>query len=143
MCPEAAIEPNPLLDRLNPNDGRRLLELGADLVWATSWMADANDEVSPRLGLPKLPIVEWSDAADNPPNGLHWKTQDPANWAAGRPFIWIDDEIRAADRDWVAQHYHAPSLLHRVDPRHGVTDSDFTYLGQWLAAQDGNDLITR
>jgi len=30
--PEAAIEPNPLLDRLNPADGPRLLELGTDLM---------------------------------------------------------------------------------------------------------------
>lgn len=116
-----------------------MLELGADLVWAISWMADADDQVSPRLGLPKLPVVTGSDASDDPPDGLHWKTQDLVNWAAGRPFIWIDDEIRAADRDWVAQHHPAPSLLHRVDPRQGVTDSDFAYLRQWLAAQYGSD----
>lgn len=130
-----ATESNPLLDRLNPDDGARLLDLGVNLVWATSWMADANDEVSPRLGLPELPIVEWSAAADNPLDGLHWKTQDLVTWAAGRPFIWIDDEIRAADRDWVAQQHRAPSLLHRVDSRRGLTDSDFAHLRQWLAAQ--------
>ncbi|MEW2374938.1 hypothetical protein AB0883_02385 [Micromonospora sp. NPDC047812] len=27
---------NPLLDRLGPNDGRRLLALGCELVWATT-----------------------------------------------------------------------------------------------------------
>ena len=45
---------NPLLDRLDPADGRRLLELGCQLVWATTWMAEANDVISPRLGLPEL-----------------------------------------------------------------------------------------
>jgi len=49
-------------------------------------MADANDEVSPRLGLPKLPIVEWSDAADNPPTELHWKTQDLRQLGRRPPF---------------------------------------------------------
>lgn len=33
---------NPLVDRLDPADGRRLLGLGCQLVWATTWMADAN-----------------------------------------------------------------------------------------------------
>jgi hypothetical protein len=34
---------NPLLDRLNPDDGQRLLALAGELVWATTWMAEAND----------------------------------------------------------------------------------------------------
>jgi hypothetical protein len=40
----------------------------------------------------------------------------------GRPFIWLDDEIRAADRDWVATHHPAPALLHRVDVEGGILD---------------------
>lgn len=43
---------NPLIDRLGPVDGRKLLELGCELVWATTWMVDANEVVAPRLGLP-------------------------------------------------------------------------------------------
>jgi len=46
---------NPLLDRLDPDDGRRLLALGYQLVWATTWMAEANEVISPRLELPDLP----------------------------------------------------------------------------------------
>jgi hypothetical protein len=41
---------NPLLDRLDPWDGRRLLALEGRLIWATTWMAEANEVVSPRLG---------------------------------------------------------------------------------------------
>ena len=129
------VSDNPLLDRLNPEDGPRLRELGCELVWATTWMAEANVEICPRLGLPALPVVGWSDAADEPLEGLHWKTQDLVSWAAGRPFIWLDDEIRATDRDWVATHHTAPALLHHVDPNTGLSSNDFSRIRQWLSAQ--------
>jgi hypothetical protein len=51
----------PLLDRLNPDDGQRLLALAGELIQATTWMAEANDAVCPRLGLSTLPVVEWAD----------------------------------------------------------------------------------
>jgi hypothetical protein len=62
------------VDRLDPADGRRLLGLGCRLVWATTWMAEANEVISPRLGLPDLPVVDFPDADDQPIRGLHWKT---------------------------------------------------------------------
>jgi hypothetical protein len=124
---------NPLLDRLNPDDGPRLLALGCDLVWATTWMADANEVISPRLGLPQLPVVDWPDSDDEPPPGLHWKTMPLARWAAGRSFIWLDDEITDADRRWVAARYAGKALLHRVDPHVGLTELDFSLMRQWLA----------
>jgi hypothetical protein len=58
-------------------------------------MADANDVVAPRLGLPWLPVVDFDD---EPERGLHWKTRCLTQWAAVRPFIWLDDEITDADR---------------------------------------------
>jgi HAD domain in Swiss Army Knife RNA repair proteins len=123
---------NPLLDRLNPDDGPRLLALGCDLVWATTWMADANEVISPRLGLPELPVVDWPDSDQEPPAGLHWKTMPLAWWAAGRTFVWLDDEITDADRRWVAAHYAGRALLHRVDPYAGLTELDFSQIRQWL-----------
>lgn len=124
---------NPLLDRLDPDDGRRLLALGCDLVWATTWMADANEVISPRLGLPELPVVDWPDTDDEPSYGLHWKTMFLTRWAAGRPFIWLDDEITDADRQWVATHHAGRALLHRIDPHVGLTESDFALIRRWLA----------
>ncbi|MGW7820274.1 HAD domain-containing protein [Streptomyces puniciscabiei] len=125
---------NPLLDRLDPGIGPRLLALGCQLVWATTWMEDANDAVAPRLGLPKLPVLEWPDTgAGDGPRGLHWKTCPLVEWADGRPFIWVDDEIGAMDRLWVDARHPGPSLLHRVDPAQGLVDADFSALGDWLA----------
>ncbi|MFJ4579541.1 HAD domain-containing protein [Streptomyces echinatus] len=127
---------NPLLDRLDPGIGSRLLALGCHLVWATTWMEDANEAVAPRLGLPKLPVVEWPDSgADDGPCGLHWKTRPLVEWADGRPFTWVDDDISAMDRLWVAAQHPGPSLLHRVDPAQGLVDADFSALGDWLAVR--------
>ncbi|MFJ9076234.1 HAD domain-containing protein [Streptomyces sp. NPDC102278] len=133
---------NPLPARLDPGHGARLTALGCDLVWATTWMGDANEYVAPRIGLPVLPVVAWSDpveederADEDERAGLHWKTRALVGWAAGRPFLWVDDEITPADRAWVAAHHPAPALLHRVDPRTGLTDRDFAALARWLRDQ--------
>ncbi|WP_225947501.1 HAD domain-containing protein [Plantactinospora soyae] len=122
---------NPLLARLNPRHGIQLLALPCDLVWATTWMADANEVIGPRLGLPELPVVDWPGPDDDGP--LHWKTRGLLDWAAGRPFVWVDDEITDADRSWVSSHHPGPALLRRVDPRRGLTDVDFAIIGNWLA----------
>ncbi|MCX5384389.1 HAD domain-containing protein [Streptomyces sp. NBC_00083] len=130
---------NPLVARINPEHGPRLAALPCDLVWATTWMADANACVAPRLGLPQLPMVEWPEPSrtdeQDARDGLHWKTRALVSWAAGRAFAWVDDEITDADRSWVAAHHHGRALLHRVDPRRGLTDGDFVTLDSWLRRQ--------
>lgn len=127
------VESNPLLVRLNPAHGARLAALSCDLVWATTWMGDANELISPLIGLPQLPVVIWQES-DNErrDHRLHWKTPDLVDWAAGRSFVWVDDEITDADRAWVAEHHRGDALLHRVDPRRGLTDEDFATVGEWL-----------
>lgn len=102
-------------------------------MWASTWADEANEAVAPRIGLPRLPVVEWLDVStEEGPRGLHWKTRDLVEWAGHRPFIWIDDEISAMDRLWAATQHQGPSLLHRVDPRDGLTDDDFAVLADWL-----------
>ncbi|MGW5196475.1 HAD domain-containing protein [Streptomyces spiralis] len=126
---------NPLLGRLDPGLGPRLMALGCHLVWASTWAEEANEAVAPCLGLPRLPVVEWPDAcADDSPHGLHWKTRHLVEWANRRPFIWVDDEISAMDRLWVAAQHPGLSLLHRVDPTKGLVDADFSTLAGWLRA---------
>jgi hypothetical protein len=53
-------------------------------------------------------------------------------WAEGRPFAWVDDEITAVDRAWVRAHHPGPALLHRVDPHRGLTEDDFGVISEWL-----------
>ncbi|MET7450815.1 HAD domain-containing protein [Streptomyces sp. NPDC005574] len=122
---------HPLLTRVDPRLGRRLEALGCELMWATTWLEEANAVLAPWLGLPPLPLVDWPDE-DEPPGALHWKTRPLVAWAAGRPFIWVDDEITPADRTWTAAHHPGRALLHRVDHRYGLTDRDFATLEEWL-----------
>ncbi|MEV2194574.1 HAD domain-containing protein [Streptomyces phaeochromogenes] len=141
----AGPDENPLLARINPAHGPRLMALPCELVWATTWMAEANETVAPRLGLPELAVVAWPEPDDEEAErdarrGLHWKTRALVDRAAGRAFVWVDDEITDTDRAWVSAHHRGRALLHRVDPRHGLTDADFDVLGEWLAteAADGS-----
>lgn len=99
------------LERLNPELGLRLAALSCELIRATTWEEDANTEIAPRIGLPSLPVANWPEpsAGDEHQDqwfGLHWKTRTLVEWADGRSFIWVDDEITDADRDWVPTHHH-------------------------------------
>ncbi|MFH8884524.1 hypothetical protein [Streptomyces californicus] len=141
---------NPLLARINPRHGPRLAALACELVWATTWLEDANALVAPRLGLPPLPVVglpEPSGAVGGSGGvgetgceeeeedvriGLHWKTRPVVAWAGGRPFVWVDDEITEVDRGWVAVRHPGSALLHRVDPRRGLTNGDYAVVEGWL-----------
>ncbi len=126
---------NPLLARLDPGVGARLMALGCRLVLATTWMEEANEIVAPRIGLPRLHVVAWPDTGtDQGPQGLHWKTGPLVEWANGRPFVWVDDEISGMDRQWVAACHPGPSLLHQVDPTKGLRDADFSAITEWLDA---------
>lgn len=119
-----------------PPDGRRGDQpwaLPCDLVWATTWMADANEVIAPLLGLPELPMVDWPDSAEEH-DGPHWKPRGLVRWAAGRPFVWVDDEITDADEDWVATHHPGRALLCRVEAAQGITNADLNTIDSWLKA---------
>lgn len=126
----------PLRVWLNHGHGTELLALAGwyELVWATTWKGEANELVGPHLGLPELPFIDWPVMHGASPRGTFWKTQYVLDYAAGRPFAWIDDEITELDRDWVGRHHFADALLLRVDHRIGLTRPDFDALADWAAA---------
>ncbi|MFC9111831.1 MULTISPECIES: hypothetical protein [Streptomyces] len=121
----------PLRVWLNPHHGPQLLSLPFDLVWATTWEEEANTFIAPVLGLPELPYLTWPSPRPEPEDGVFWKTPLITTWAKGRPFAWVDDDITDADRTWVRTHHQGPALLHRIDPRRGLTPADFTILASW------------
>ncbi|WP_199923446.1 hypothetical protein [Streptomyces sp. NRRL F-5123] len=126
---------------LAPWHGPALLDLGYELYWATTWMADANRWIAPVLGLPELPYVDFGDALlSERPDGVHWKTAALVDHAAGRPFAWVDDEQSALDGEYVAGHHPAPALLHHVSPRLGLRPADFETLAEW--STDARDAAT-
>ncbi|MFJ6661727.1 HAD domain-containing protein [Streptomyces sp. NPDC091377] len=135
---------HPLLTRIDPGLGPRLRALDCVLVWATTWLDDANEVIAPWLGLPPLPVLDWPDEDEAPGatggyrvsggRGVHWKTRHLVAHAAGRPFVWLDDEITAADHAWVGAHHPGRALLHRVDHRRALTGADFDAVRGWLRA---------
>ena len=94
-------------------------------------------KIAPRIGLPQLPVVIWPEPARNHERedswfGLHWKTRALVAWAQGRDFVWIDDELTDADREWVARVHPGRALLHYVDADRGLAEDDFAALDAWL-----------
>lgn len=125
---------NPRLAGMDRALGRHLLALGCELIWATAWMHDANEVIAPLLGLPRLPVADLPEAPLGDPVGtLHWKTAALVATASGRRFVWVDDEISDIDSAWVGAHHGGPALLHRVDPRSGLTEADLAQIGDWLS----------
>ncbi|MEU6861901.1 hypothetical protein ABZ924_01290 [Streptomyces sp. NPDC046876] len=119
---------------LHPSHGARLRALPFELAWATTWMHEANTLIAPHIGLPgDLPVIEWPELFARDPDGLSWKTRTLLDWAAGRPFAWVDDMINPRDRAWVEAHHPAPALLLRIHPRHGLRARDFAALDAWAA----------
>ncbi|MGQ4330558.1 hypothetical protein [Streptomyces hayashii] len=127
----------PLRVWLNPEHGRFLLRLGFELCWATTWMDEANRWIAPVLGLPDLPFVDFGDVLlQERPDGVHWKTGPLVNYAAGRPFAWVDDEQSELDQKYVTAHHHGPGLLHHVNPRVGLRENDFHTLVGFACSLD-------
>lgn len=63
---------------------------------------------------------------------MNWKAQARVRLAAGWPFAWVDDELTDVDRAWVSENHGGPALLHRVDSRCGLSETDIATLEEWL-----------
>ena len=128
---------------LNPWHGEELLKLTDvfDLVWATTWEHEANSLIGPRLGLPELPVIEFTKLMpDQPPEpGLHWKTAVITAYALAhrRAFAWVDDEVSVQDGMHFMKWCEDPFLALKIDPVTGLTAEHFTKLREW--AEGGMD----
>ena len=115
---------------LNPHHGQMLstfaAQCSARIVWATTWEDEANRLISPRIGLADdLEIVAWDpDYVHKPYDRVYFKTSQIVAHAAGRPFIWFDDEVTQADRDYVAVHHNGDAQLEYIDSRLGIRYPD-------------------
>ncbi|BFV56733.1 hypothetical protein KCMC57_up18370 [Kitasatospora sp. CMC57] len=137
--PAACVRPLRLW--LNPEHGQALIALPYDLVWCTTWTDEANTWISPLLGLPQLPYVDWPSMHHGDPDDLHWKTRHLVAWVAGRPFAWVDDELTERDTSWIAIHHPAPALTVHVDHRFGLQPAHFTTLAEWAAGLAGAESV--
>ncbi len=121
---------------LSPSHGQALRDLSErfDLVWATTWCEEANRLIAPLLGLPTdLPVIAMQPRPAGP-DARCWKTDLIAEWVAGRSFVWFDDEINRATRNWLAaQPGIGRHLAHQVDPRVGLSMEDFAFFWDFAA----------
>lgn len=106
-----------------------------DLVWCTTWEHAANHDIGPRIGLDKLPVIEFAKhLPEKPPEpGLHWKTAviNAYSIAHQRPFAWVDDEVSVQDGLYFAKWGQYPYLTIKVDPFVGLTEEHFENLRKW------------
>lgn len=122
---------------LNPAHGTALLELaeatGAELAWATTWERHANTLIGPLLGLPELPVVPLRRKF----SGAVFKAESVAEYAAGRPFVWMDDDPFQAMRDTPGTLFTGPHLVIEVAPRFGLQDHHVAQARNWLRTLTG------
>lgn len=98
----SAQRPLLFVGRIDREKVGRLAALPCDLIWATTRTADADECVAPRTGLPEPAVMMWPERPERgAPDGLHGKTRTWVDRAAGRPFVWVDDEVTDVDRAWV------------------------------------------
>lgn len=105
---------------LNPAQGHWLRNLCEqfELVWATGWEHEAPRLLGPLLGLPSMPVIEFTQP---PVFGVPlWKLQDVDAYVADRPVAWVDDDIDIAVERWAADR-NAPTLLIRTNREIGLT----------------------
>lgn len=135
---------------LHPDHGAQLTALaeqtGLELVWATTWMHDANTCIGPAIGLPPLPVIEFRPPELTAPHRWstsgRWKYPAVSSYAAGRPLVWLDDDHsghdapawRAARDAFVVARIGLPTFLCHVNPQRGIQPHHLGLIRDWAAA---------
>ncbi len=98
-----------------------------DPVWATTWEHHANRSLSPLLGLPQLPVIEFdrSSQADTR------KLPTVERWVGERALAWVDDQLFPDAFDW-ADNRSAPTLLLRPPASLGLTEDHVVELREFV-----------
>lgn len=135
MRPSTWVATKPLKVWLNPLHGPALMGLGVEVIWATMWENEANEWISPHIGLPKLAFIDWTDWDYRNPEKLHPKTKRILSWMAeNRPdsdFLWIDDEPTGTDKTYIDENFPNSGNIMKISPRIGLTEADFTNIRKW------------
>jgi len=102
----------------------RLAEL-YELVWATTWDADANALIGPIIGAPpNLPVIS---VTDRDAKDWTWKLPAVERFVADRPLAWLDDDPGQGADEWAAART-IPTLLVKPDGYVGWTEAEYNAL---------------
>jgi hypothetical protein len=98
-----------------------------ELTWATTWEDDANRDIGPRIGLPRLPVInfDWQNSISKVPS--------IKAFVGDRAFAWIDDDMWQDAHQWAAERGLERTLLIDVDARVGLTTEHIDRLAEWHA----------
>ena len=118
-----------VVDRLNA-----LSRIG-DLRWLTTWVQEAATEFAPAVGLVNFPALWHSDARERLNKDCYsldwWKLKLVEQYAGGRPFVWIDDDISKPIRTHIKSRF-SDALMITPYPNSGLMDEDLDRIDQWL-----------
>jgi hypothetical protein len=136
ICPEPFREydffPGEAAVRLAEIHGEWLRDLAGvfDLVWATGWQHKADELIAPKLGLPRLPVIEFEfpGAPFQPFVKVPWIDR----FVGDRALAWIDDMITPEAEAWAAGRA-APTLLVAIDPAIGLSEDVVDDLKDWAS----------
>lgn len=112
---------------LNPEHGSWLRQLtkSFELVWATGWEHYAPRLLGPLLGLPPMPVIEFTK---RPQLGVALaKVPDVITFVGDAPAAWIDDDLGETAASW-RQQREAKTLLIKPDRSIGFTLEHFRLL---------------
>lgn len=114
----------------------RIADLGAEIIWLTTWEHDANAVVADYLGWEPHEVLERKDST-----GQWWKFEALAERIESdpRPFAWIDDELERRKRDvgpWLRDR-DVPVLALSPRSEIGLTPGEITRLEDFVAEHAG------
>lgn len=129
---------------LNPRHGALLLELalevGAELVWATTWEAMANHSIGPLVGLPELPVIPLLPDYETDIGALNPKTPSVAKWLSESDdtpaWVWFDDALTRDDTAWLKDYDGVGRFrIVQVGPYGGLTSKHIRYARRWFQGE--------
>lgn len=100
-------------------------EQHAEIRWLTTWAEDANEHISPALGLPvDLTVVASPYGQHKCPRGEWWKLEyAQAAYDRGDKVVWLDDDLAfdARTRAWLTTVHDRRMLALAPDTEVGLT----------------------
>ena len=111
-----------------------------EIVWCTLWEAKANQELAPLLGIdpcettlrfPATTAGDWESETFKLASVRHYAAEH-----AGRPIVWVDDDLFLDAFEWAAQRSAAGTLTRvvRTDPESGLDERAFGVLARFASA---------
>jgi hypothetical protein len=89
-----------------------------ELVWASSWEAEANAIFGPGLGLAELAFVHFDRMGE-----ATWKLGSVLEFVGTRRFAWVDDDVHG-DALTAVRNHPGGALLVKTSPRRGITQEN-------------------